>query len=188
MASSLVITVNSGGSSAELDKYIGSTTEPRQECVKLRNLFDRLAGGLEAANFSVAKASAAAVAAKGTVTIDYTKLSATDTVVIGGVTLTCVAGAPGALEFRKISDIATTATNLKNLINATATLNVYGVATVVTTTGVVTYTLFQKGVVGNIVPLAVAMTTPSALVASGTTLTGGTGGVSGAAVSYSRGL
>lgn len=186
MASSLVITVNSGGSSAELDKYIGSSTEPRQECIKLRTLFERLAGGLEAANFSVAKASAAAVAASGTITLIYDDLIATDTVTIGGVTLTCVGGAPAAFQFRKITNLATTAANLKNTINSTATLSAYGVATVVG--GVVTYTLFQKGIVGNIVPLTKAVTTPTAITLSAATLTGGAGGVSGVATSYSRGL
>lgn len=186
MASSLVITVNSGGSSAELGKYIGSTTEPRQECIKLRTLFDRLAGGLESANFSVATSTAAAVAASGTITLVYADLAATDTVVIGGVTLTCVAGAPAALQFRKITDLATTATNLKNTINTTAALNAYGIAT--STGGVVTYTMFQKGIVGNIVTLSATVITPGAIVVSAATLTGGAGGVTGASVSYSRGL
>jgi hypothetical protein len=65
-------------------------------------------------------------------------------------------------------------------------LNPYMVATA--SAGVVTLTMFQPGVVGNMITLAKSASTPAGIAVSAATLTGGLGGYTTGATTYSRGL
>lgn len=183
---SLSITVNYGG--GDINGFIKSSTDPRGECLALKSLFGRLADGATNGKLWVSQASAAAVRASGTYTIIYADLKATDTVVIGGITITCVTGTPsGFTQFKKVTDLATTVANLAAAINGLATLNIY-VSAAVTAAGVVTVTANESGVIGNLITTTASVTTPGALVAGAGALAGGAGGAVVAPVAYSRGI
>ncbi len=185
MTASLNITVNA--SRAELNDYIRSSTDPRGECIALERLFKRLAAGTISGSVIAQKSTVAAVRASGTVTLIYNDLAGNDTVTIAGITITCVTGNPtGFTQFKKVTDLATTAANLAAAINGLTTLNIYVSATAAA--GVVTVTAHQSGVVGNSISLTESSATPTGIVVSAATLTGGAGGIVSAPVTYSRGL
>ncbi len=89
MANSLVITVSSERSVADLARYVRGTGEPRQECIALKELFTRLASGDESGSFTVQTGSSAPVAASGTWTV--VSAIATDEADVGGVAFTYTA-------------------------------------------------------------------------------------------------
>ncbi len=89
MANSLVITVSSERSVADLARYMRGTGEPRTECIQLKELFTRLASGDESGSFTVQTGTAAPVAAS--VTMTGVSVVATNAVSIGGVVFTYTA-------------------------------------------------------------------------------------------------
>jgi hypothetical protein len=179
------LTVNT--TRADLDKYLLATTDPRGECTALSQLFQNLASGSINGSVIAQKAATAAVKASGTITLVYAKLVATDTVTIAGITITCVTGTPsGFTEFKKVTDLATTAANLAAAINGLATLKIYCSATAAA--GVVTVTLNQPGIIGNVVTLAKSSSDADGITVSAATFAGGTGGYTTGATTYSRGL
>ena len=185
MTTSLCITVNS--TRADLNDYVKDTTDPRNEMIALSSLFNKLAAGSIDGSVIVDKASTAFAKASGTITLDFSKTIATDKVIIGGNTITLVAGTPSGATESKIETSSTiTASNLVAAINANTTMNPYLVAT--SALGVVTLTMFQPGLVGNFITLAKINTTASAILVSAATLTGGLGGFSSAGTTYSRGI
>lgn len=183
MAASLIIKINSPLTSAQIQRAIRSTTDARGQCERLKHLFTRLECGASAANFSVQTAAAATAAAKQTITLTYASIANADTVTIAGVVLTCVTGTPAGVQFKKVTDATVTAANLVALINATATLNIYGWAANVA--GVVTFTAHEAGLAGNFITVATSNATGFGLGAA--TLAGGTGGAQTKAISCSRG-
>jgi hypothetical protein len=186
MAKSLNITVNVDR--ADVNDYVKSSTDPRGEATALSTLFARLASGTVSGSILVAKNAAAAVRASGTVTIIYANLAAADVVVVAGVTFTCVdTGSPTAVQFKKITDLATTVANLAAAINANTTTKLY-VSAAVTSAGVVTITAHQPGAVGNLISLAETSANATGIVVSAAALAGGAGGVAEAPTTYSRGL
>jgi hypothetical protein len=183
MASSFVITLKSARSQGDLARYIKDTTSPRNQAKALELLFERLASGLETGSFDVQTAAAAPVRATNTLTLTYASISDLDTVVIAGVTLTCVTGTPsGSAQFKKQTNATVTATNLVNCINAHATLSLLMRAT--SSVGVVTMTLHTPGAIGNQAPLVGS----TGMVAGTATFASGAGGMEIAPVNYSRGL
>jgi phage tail sheath gpL-like len=115
-------------------------------------------------------ASAAPVAASGTLTLTYNSITAGDTVVIAGVTLTAVTGTPSTGEFKKETSATKTASNLVAAVNANATLAAIMVPS--SAAGVVTLTVKQRGVLGNQVTLVGS----AGMVASAAKFANGTGG------------
>lgn len=185
MTTSLSITVNS--TRADLNDYVRDTTDPRNEMIALSSLFSKIASGAIDGSVIVDKAATAYAKATGTITLDFAKTIATDTVTIGGNTITLITGTPSGATESKIETSSTkTASNLVTAINANTTMNPYLVAT--SALGVVTLTMFQPGLVGNFITLAKNSTTAAAIAVSAATLTGGLGGFSSAGTTYSRGL
>ena len=185
MTTSLCITVNS--TRADLNDYVKDTTDPRNEMIALSSLFSKLAAGSIDGSVIVDKAATAFAKASGTITLVFAKNLANDTVIIGGNTITLVTTTPsGATESKIESSSTITASNLVAAINANTTINPYLVATSVL--GVVTLTMFQPGLVGNFITLAMTCTTSGAIAVSAATLTGGLGGFSSAGTTYSRGI
>lgn len=185
MTTSLVLTVNT--TRADLNKYLLASTDPRGECTALSHLFRDMAAGSINGSVIAQKATTAAVKATGTITLDYSNLTNNDTVTIGGNVITLVTGTPSGATQAKIETSSTkVATNLVAAINANTALNPYLVAT--SALGVVTLTMFQPGVVGNFITLAKSASTPAGIAVSATTLTGGLGGYTTGATTYSRGL
>ena len=185
MTTSLTLTVNT--TRADVDKYVKASTDPRGECEALSGLFRDLASGSINGSVIAQKNAAAAVKASGTITLVYAKLAAADTVTIAGITITCVTGTPADFtEFKKVTDLATTAANLAAAINGLATLNIYCSATAAA--GVVTVTLHQPGIIGNVVTLAKSAADPDGIAVSAAAFAGGVGGYTTGATTYSRGL
>ncbi len=184
MSTSFVITVKSGRSVADLARYIRDTTDPRTESRALANLFQRLASGTEpGSSFDVSTSADAPVRATQILTLTYASITTEDTFVVAGVTFEAVTGTPGSSdEFKKQTDVTTTANNLVAAVNAHATAKLLVKAANVA--GVVTFTSLAAGQVGNFLTLVGS----TGMVATGATFSGGTGGSETTAVNYSRGL
>lgn len=180
--SSFVITISTPITSATMvNKYLLSSTVPRNECTALSTLFKRIADGLTPASFDVQYNSAAPVRATNTLTLTYASISNNDTCVIAGTTLTCVTGTPsGSAQFKKQTDATVTATNLVNCINANPTLSALMTATSVA--GVVTMTIKIPGALGNQVPLVGS----TGMAAGAATFANGAGGATSTVVTYTR--
>jgi hypothetical protein len=162
---------------------------PKEAALALSRYFEAVAAGYEAAVVDVHTSPANPVAASGTITLVYDDLAADDTIVIGGTTLTCKTAAPAnESQFRKVTDLATTVTNLMNCINRHSVLGRCVTATN-PSAGVVTVTCKLKGYIGNAITWSATDATPTAIVLDPTTaLSGGTGGPTGAATTYTLGL
>lgn len=98
---------------------------------------------------------------------------ATDTLVIGGVTLTAVNSAPTSVQFVRSTTNSTTAANIVTTINALTTLNKVVQAT--SSGAVVTIVSLYPGTIGNLITLSSAGGT----ITVGSALTGGTDGSKG---------
>lgn len=109
------------------------------------------------------------------VTFVYATVADQDTMVIGGVTLKAVTGAPAVeTEFRKVTDLATLIANFCTTFNAHSTLSLV-MSAAVTGTGEVTITYKEPGISGNYVQCARETGTgwtfaTAALAGGGTTL------------------
>lgn len=185
--STLSIIVKSGRTGTDLaDRLNVSSTSPRVVIQRLINTLTAVAGGVENASIDVQTASADPVAASGTITLSYADIANSDTVSVAGVTLTCVTGTPTGAQFKKVTDGATTATNLATLINSNATTSLYVYASA--SGAVVTVTALVKHKLGNLVALATSNAT--GFVLSAAALAGGTGGTTAATapVTYAFGL
>ena len=147
--------------------------QKQANAVRIQELIKGMVSGAVVGSMEVQTSSADPVAASGTLTLTYSGISADDTVVIAGQTLTCKSSGTAANTFVKTGDATATATNLKNAINANATLAKYVVAT--SAAAVVTVTANQKCSMGNLVTLVGS----AGIVASAATLAGGTGGAEG---------
>jgi phage tail sheath gpL-like len=180
--SSLVITIKSGRAYADLARFIGEASNPRQGVQKLKQFLKSVESGAEPASIVVQRGSANPVAATGTLTLTYNSITNGDTCVIAGVTLTCVTGTPGTGEFKKETDATKVATNLVAAINANATLAALVVPS--SALGVVTLTALQAGVCGN----QYTIVGSAGMVASAAKMAGGAGGALTTAVTFSRGL
>ena len=121
--------------------------------------------------------------ATNTATLTYASIANNDTITIAGTVLTCVTGTPTTDQFKKVTDAATTATNLAAAINAQTTLKTFLSAAAVG--GVVTITCYYPGKIGNTLTLATSNAPGFALGAA--TFSGGAGGIEAASTSYTIG-
>lgn len=180
----LVITISTPRPTADSARFVKDVTDPRGECRALEHLFERIGAGLEYGNtnFDVQTSSSAPVKATNTLTLTYASISNNDTFVVAGTTITAVTGTPsGGAQFKKQTDATTTAGNLVACVNANTTLNKLMKASNVA--GVVTFTLYTPGVIGNQVPLVGS----TGMVVGAATFANGAGGHETVAVNYSRG-
>lgn len=130
-------------------------SQDRENLNRLINLISGVNIGAIQATVDIQSSSADPVAATSTATLTYGSLANNvDTVVMFGVTLTCVTGTPAASDdttgqFKKQTDATVSAANLVTTVNAHPTLAKYVSAANVA--GVVTFTLKNKGIVGNFI-------------------------------------
>ena len=184
MSSTLLITVKSTRSQADLARLVKSAGDTHNQCTALRNYFEGLQAGNESANFSLQTSANAPVQASSTFTLTYGSLvSGTSSVVVGATTLTAQTSPSGQTQWGIGANLAASCANLAACINANTTLNKYCSAAV-TATGVVTVTALVPGVIGNFV----TTTGGTGIVAAHTTLVNGAGGAETTTVSFSRGL
>jgi len=135
------------------DELFATNGDTDVQATRLANFFAAVGSGLRTAQIDVDIDDAGTLAtdkAQGTATFVYATLAANDTEIIGGVTVTCVTGTPGAGEYKKETDLATTIANFAAMINAHATLSTL-VTAAVTAVGVVTLTMIRPGIEGNFI-------------------------------------
>lgn len=132
------------------------------------DFFQELILGAYRSNINV---MASGVYATGTATL--ASVVATNTIVIGGVTLTAVSSAPTNAQFLVGSSNSATATNLAAAINANTSLD--QVVQASASGAVVTIACIVPGTIGNLVTLSAGGGTITVAAA----LAGGTDGVSG---------
>lgn len=181
--SSFVITLSTPLSVADMGQYIVDASAPLSECQQLNILFSRLASGLLPGSFTVQTSANAPVRATQTLTLTYASISNNDTVVVAGVTLTCVTGTPDptAGEFKKETDAATTAANLVALVNSYADTKV--LVSAANVSGVVTFTSLAPGAAGNFLTLVGS----TGMAAGAGTFAGGAGACETVPVTFTRG-
>lgn len=146
-------------------------TDARDKAINLKSIIDSLASGARNGSFDL---MADGVRASGTITIDYSKIAANDTVTIAGVTFTCKASGATGNQFNKQTSATVTAANLVTAFNANTTLNKYLVAS--SADGVVTITCKQAGTIGNTITLAKTEGVSDSITLSAATLASGTNG------------
>lgn len=174
--STLVVSIKTNKDHTEFKK----SGQSRANLIRIRNLIEGLMSGANIGTVQVSGSTSDPVAAAATATITYASIANTDTIVILGVTLTCVTGTPTTDQFKKQTDATVTAANLVTAINANTTLAKYVVAT--SSLGVVTITAKQKGSAANYWKDITATGSGIALVQ----WTGGTGGAEGTAETIGR--
>ena len=171
MASSIVITVSSEESQSLNQQLHQQSGQPKLSMLSLSGLFRDLASHRRRATISIQTASAAPVAASGTVTL--ANVSADDTVTIGKTTLTAKAEPSGEDQFSQAGTDTVDAAALVAKINAHSVLSKLVVASNVA--GVVTITCLTKGEIGN--HIALASSNGTRLAVSAAYLASGTGGI-----------
>lgn len=156
-------------------------SQPQENLNRIINFISGVAIGAQSAVIDIQSSSSDPVAASATATLTYASLANNvDTVVMFGVTLTCVTGTPTSVQFKKETDATVTAANLAAAVNNHTTLSKYVSAS--SALGVVTFTLKQEGSIGNFVKDITSAGTGVALVQ----FAGGAGGVENSAVTISR--
>ena len=179
---SLVLTLKTDETQARLQQdFQIDTGKGKEACLALSEHFRKVAGGITRAAVDVQTGSADPVAASGTFTLS--SVPEDDAVTIGTVTLTAKASPAGENQWSQAGTDTADATALAAAINAHSVLSL--VVTASSAAAVVTVTSKIKGVVGNQIPIS---ETGSSITASGAFLTGGTGGATEAATSYSVGI
>lgn len=147
---------------------------------KIRNLLGGLVSGALTGSIDLHSSTSDPVAAAGSVAITYGSVANNDTLVIAGVTLTCVTGTPTTDQFKKQTDATVTGDNLVTAIAANTTLA--SLVTASNAAGTVTITCKVKGLIGNQIKMSTSNGTGFGL----TQLTGGTGGPLGTAETFGR--
>jgi phage tail sheath gpL-like len=176
MANSLVLTISTTKDPAQFKK----AGQDQANLVRLINLLSGFAGGALQGTIDIQSDSSSPTAASGTLTL--TSAIATDAITIGTVTLTASSTPAGEDEWEiDGADDAADAASLATAINAHSVLS--KVVSAEASSNVVTITALQKGVVGNQIPISSADAT---IVASGSFLSGGTGGAASASESIAR--
>lgn len=173
MAGQLILLVNQPNSDKQITEQSGvihSADAPKSFGDQFKVYINGLLGG--AYNGQVIGRVATAAASQ-TITITYTNLvNNTDSVSIGGKAFALKASPSAAGEWAKGANLAASVTNLVAAINNyTATQGIIS-ASGNTSTGVVTVSCVQYGLIGNLIPVTV--TAGTGLVAGGAYLAGGT--------------
>lgn len=138
----------------------------------LHQYFNALRAGIRKATCAIA---VIAVKASGTFTFSAV-LTASDTLVINGVTFTARASGASGDEFNIGASATASATNLAAAINASATALISGYVVATSALGVVTITSVRPGTLGNCITIAEGVDGGTVIAASGARLTGGTEG------------
>lgn len=141
--SSIVVTIKTSKDYTRFNR----PGQARDNFSRLLNLLTGLNAGATLGEVHVQGSTSDPVAASATATVTYADIAAAQTISLFGVTLTCKASGAGADEFNKQTNATVTAANLATAANANATISKYCVAT--SSGGVVTFTLHQKGAIGN---------------------------------------
>lgn len=160
-------------------KFEIPTGDPKGWAKRMVTFFNGVGGGLEPCSVEQVTSATALVRASGTLTV--ASISANDTCVINGTTLTAKASPSGAAEFLSTGTDTVVAAAVAACINANSSFT--GLVTATSSGAVVTVSAAQKGVMGNCITLVGTATRFAASVAR---LAGGTGN-DGSVVTYALG-
>lgn len=156
--------------------YLLQAPERFRQIQNLVNYFQALGAGVRKGAVMV---SVGDVQAAGALT--FSAAAATNTIVINGVTFTCVASGATGDQFNVGGTDAITAANAAAAINASATAGVASIVSASAASNVVTVTAVEPGLSGNAVSLAAT----GGISASAAKLAGGTDGTE---VTYNFGV
>lgn len=153
--------------------FLKPTSDQREECRAISNYLIAAESGLRACSYDVQVNGGASVAASGTIALSGVS-TANDTILINGVTLTCVASGATNNQWNVSGTAALQATEIARAINASSTSLVSGqVVATKTSTSTVTITAVLKGITGNTITIAKGTDGGSVMTVSGARLTGG---------------
>lgn len=143
------LVINTGNLTADGFNSVCPLTNGRQEsAISLANFVSALPAGV---NPSLVSINVGAVQAVGTITQTSTGAANNETLTVAGVTFTAKTSGATGNQWNRSDTVATSATNLAAAINASADVNIYVSAT--SLLGVVTVTVTQPGVLGNLVAI-----------------------------------
>ena len=184
MAQTVQININTGNEALQTIKnlFVGPPSGQRENVKKIADYFNAAASGLRTCNMDVQVNYGTGVAASGTIAFSGVS-TAGDTILINGVTLTCVSSGATNNQWNVKTTAALQAAEVVRAVNASTTALVSGtVIATLTSTSTVTLTAAQivgaavathPGVLGNSVTIAKGTDSGSVMTVSGARLTGG---------------
>jgi phage tail sheath gpL-like len=155
-------------------------SQDRENLNRLINLLSGVNIGAVQATVDVQSSSSDPVAASASVAITHANVTNADTVTICNTVITAATSGNGTTSWTIGANATADATAMANCINANTTLSKIVVASA--SSGTVTITALQKGVVGN----GLALTTSDATAFGLTAFASGAGGATDTAVSIAR--
>lgn len=179
MASSIVLTIKTEDTQSDVNTKLRlDTIKDKEGAIELKKYIKNMSSGIVRGIIDVQTGSAAPVAASGTITL--ASFADDDTLTIGGVTITGKSSPTTEDHFEIDGNDTADAAALAACINAHSTLS--QVLTASSNAAIVTITLKQKGVIGNFFVIAASAHATLAQPS------GGTGGVTNAAIQYNLGI
>lgn len=175
MAVQTTITITHGAEAIATieNKLLKQATKPHEEAKSVANFMHALNGGDRKGSLVVQVNSGDAVAATGTITFTASN-TANDTVLINGVTMTCVASGATNNQWNVGAGTATQqAAAFVSAVNASTTSLISGQVTASNVAGVVTLTSNFTGIAGNAVTTAKGTDAGPVMTVSGARLTAG---------------
>lgn len=158
MATTTTLRIKSPESLAQLSDLARSTTSPKAFANFLVKWLDKIQAGGLPGNVSISVQLGGTVGVQASATATCASVIATDTIVVGGTTLTAVANSatPTSAQFRigtggGATQNAQCAANIASAINANSTISKLVSAT--SSAAVVTITALAAGIVGNKITL-----------------------------------
>ncbi len=158
MATTTTIRITAPETLGQLSDLARTTSEPKSFLTNLIKWLEKIQSGGEPGNVSLSVQLGGTAAVRASSTATCASVVATDTIVIGGTTLTAIAnaGTPTSAQFRigtggGAGQNAMCAANIAAAINANTTINKLVYAT--SAAAVVTITALQAGAVGNKITL-----------------------------------
>jgi len=158
----LVVQTNANSAAAGL---LPATGNSQKILNKFSQFFRALVNGVWRSNITVVQGGVYA-----TVNATFASVVATDTLVIGGVTITCVNSGATSVQFNKGATDTITAANAATTINALTTMNKMVYAT--SSGAVLTISSLYPGKIGNLI----TTTAGGGTITVAATLSGGTDG------------
>lgn len=169
-----ILTITHGNEAYQtiVNRMLKPASKVREQLSALRGFFHGMAGGDRIGKLIAQVTSGDQTTASGTFTFSGAA-SASDTVLINGVTFTAETSGASGNQWNIGSSATQTAANLAAAINASATALASGTVIATSALGVVTLTSLLSGVIGNAITIAKGTDSGSVNTVSGARLTGG---------------
>lgn len=163
MASKINLVMTSNGTALD---FISQCNLKPLGSVAINNFLDYVGGSVGGNVSGVSYVfGVGAVQAVGTITQTSTGAANTETLTVAGVTFTARTSGASGNEWNRNNDVSISAANLAAAINASAATNIYVSAT--SLVGVVTVTVTQPGLLGNLVAITESCSNTSCVTPAG---------------------